>query len=98
MNGVLGMMIFDQSWWLFIPSLLLGIYAQMRLSSTYKKYVNEPVQSGVSGAEAARQILNEAGLFNVQFNEGTTATDPRHTLLEFHALIFKVWLNKKNRP
>ncbi len=76
MNGVLGMMIFDQSWWLFIPGLLLGIYAQMRLSSTYKKYVNEPVQSGVSGAEAARQILNETGLFNVQFYEGTTATDP----------------------
>ncbi len=98
MNGVLGMMIFDQSWWLFIPGLLLAIYAQMRLSSTYKKYVNEPVQSGVSGAEAARQILNKARLFNVQFNEGTTATDPRHTLLEFHALIFKVWLNKKNRP
>ena len=98
MNGVLEMIIFDQSWWLFIPGLLLGIYAQMRLSSTYKKYVNEPVQSGVSGAEAARQILNEAGLFNVQFNEGTTATDPRHTLLEFHALIFKFWLNKKNRP
>ncbi|MCX6883239.1 MAG: zinc metallopeptidase [Verrucomicrobia bacterium] len=98
MNGVLGMMIFDQSWWLFIPGLLLGIYAQMRLSSTYKKYVNEPVQSGVSGAEAARQILNKAGLFNVQFNEGTTATDPRHTLLEFHALIFKVWLNKRSRP
>ncbi len=65
MNGVLEMIIFDQSWWLFIPGPLLAIYAQMRLSSTYKKYVNEPVQSGVSGAEAARQILNKAGLFNV---------------------------------
>ncbi len=69
MNAVLGLMIFDQWWWLFIPGLLLGVYAQMRLSSSYKKYINEPVLSGVSGAEAARQILNETGLFNVQVYE-----------------------------
>jgi hypothetical protein len=51
--------------WLMIPGLLLGLYAQIRLSSTYGRYVRAPVESGFSGAEAAREILDEAGLTQV---------------------------------
>ena len=58
----LGLLIMDQYWWLFIPGLLLGIYAQMRLSSTYNRFIREGVASGLSGAEAAREILDRAGL------------------------------------
>jgi len=55
-------MIFDQWWWLMIPGLLLGIYAQIKLSSTYSKYVRIPNERGLTGAEAAREILDAAGL------------------------------------
>ena len=36
------MLIFDKWWWFFIPGLLLGLYAQMRLSSTYGRYSRVP--------------------------------------------------------
>ena len=51
--------------WLMIPGLLLGLYAQMKLSSTYGRYLNEPAGSGLSGAQAAREILDDAGLHDV---------------------------------
>jgi uncharacterized protein len=63
-------MIFDHSYWLFaIPGLLLGIYAQIKLSSTYGKYSRVGTMSGLSGAEAAREILDRAGLRNVPVNQ-----------------------------
>src|SRR5262249_43927897 len=61
---------FDPLWWVFaIPGLLLGLYAQMKLSSTYGKYMRVGVESGLSGAEAARQILDRAGLNDVAIQE-----------------------------
>jgi len=51
--------------WLMIPGLLLGLYAQFRLTSTYKRYVRQPLESGVTGAQAARVILDRAGLQDV---------------------------------
>jgi len=55
--------------WLMIPGLILGIYAQIKLSSTYNKYVNIPTESGLTGAQAAREILDQAGLPNVPIEE-----------------------------
>ena len=52
-----------------IPGLILGIYAQIRLSAAYNKYINVGVQSGMSGAEASREILNQAGLADVGVEE-----------------------------
>src|SRR2546423_4771995 len=51
--------------WLIIPGALLGFYAQMKLSSAYNKYLNVGLRSNLSGAEAAREILDSAGLQDV---------------------------------
>jgi Zn-dependent membrane protease YugP len=56
-------------WWLAIPGLLLGIYAQIKLSSTYNRYSEVPARSGLTGAEAAREILDHAGLSNMPVEE-----------------------------
>jgi Zn-dependent membrane protease YugP len=32
-----------------LPGILLGLYAQMKLSSTYRRYIRVPVASGLSG-------------------------------------------------
>jgi Zn-dependent membrane protease YugP len=56
-------------WWLMIPGLILGIYAQIKLSSAYGKYVRVPTRSGLTGAQAAREILDHAGLSNVPVEE-----------------------------
>lgn len=63
MTGVCGYIMMDGTNWLFLlPGFLLGIYAQMRLTSTYGRYVKVGLASGMSGAEAARTILDRAGL------------------------------------
>lgn len=65
-------MIFDSNgyWLLFaIPGLILGLYAQFKLTSTYGHFSRVPVNSGLSGAEAAREVLDSAGLHNVPVNE-----------------------------
>jgi hypothetical protein len=57
-------------YWVFlIPGLLLGIWAQLKLSHAYGKYSQVPVDSGMTGAEAAREILDRAGLNNVPVEE-----------------------------
>ena len=62
-------MIIDSTYFLFlIPGLLLGIYAQMRLSSTYNRYIRVASANGLSGAEAARAILDRAGLTQMPVN------------------------------
>ena len=54
-------MFFIDYWWLMIPGLILGIYAQIKLSSTYNKYTEVPTESNLTGAQAAREILDQAG-------------------------------------
>lgn len=52
-----------------IPGLLLGIWAQIKLSHAYGKYSKVAVESGMTGAQAAREILDRAGLNNVPVAE-----------------------------
>ena len=62
--------LFDPVYWLFaIPGLLLGIWAQIKLSHAYGKYSQVAVESGMTGAEAAREILDQSGLTNVPVEE-----------------------------
>ncbi len=60
----------DPVWFLFaIPGLLIGIWAQMKLHHAYGKYSQVPVESGMTGAEAAREILDQAGLRDMPVEE-----------------------------
>jgi Zn-dependent membrane protease YugP len=64
------MFFFDPLWLVFaVPGLLLGIWAQIKLSHAYGKYSKVPVESGMTGAEAARRILNNAGLNDMPVEE-----------------------------
>lgn len=49
--------------------LVLGIYAQMRVSSAFGKYKKVAATSGVTGAQAAREILNAAKIHDVEVRE-----------------------------
>jgi uncharacterized protein len=69
MTGLLGVMVFDTTYMMFLlPGALLGMYAQIRLSSTYNKYIRMGLATGVTGAEAARAILDRAGLSGMPVN------------------------------
>ncbi len=55
----------------FAIILLLPIYAQMKVKSTYKKYSKVRSTSGMTGAEVARRILDENGLYDVKVVESS---------------------------
>jgi uncharacterized protein len=61
---------FDSTYLLFaIPGLILGLYAQFKLMGTYSRYVRVPTARGMTGAQAARAVLDSAGLYDVPVNE-----------------------------
>ena len=63
-------MIFDPLYLIIIlPGVLIGLWAQIKLSHAYGKYSQVPVESGLTGAEAARRILDEAGLHDMPVAE-----------------------------
>lgn len=49
--------------------LALGLWAQFRVSSAFKTYKEIPAASGVTGADAARRILADAGIHDVRVEE-----------------------------
>ena len=65
------MMFWDGKYFLcvMLPGLIIGMWAQWKLHSAYGKYSQVPVESGLTGAEAARRILNEAGLVDMPVEE-----------------------------
>ncbi len=55
-------------WWSFIlliPALVLGIYAQARVSSAFNRYSQVASRRGLTGAQGARLVLDSAGLSDV---------------------------------
>ncbi|MBN2557163.1 MAG: zinc metallopeptidase [Clostridia bacterium] len=51
--------------WLMIPALLLSLYAQAKVGSTFRKYSKVRTESGITGAMTARRMLDEGGLNDV---------------------------------
>jgi len=66
---MLAVLIFDRWWWFFLPGVVLGLYAQFKLTATYNRYLQVPTESGLSGEEAAREVLDAAGLSDVPVEE-----------------------------
>ncbi|RFU68481.1 Zn-dependent protease [Peribacillus saganii] len=53
----------------FAIIILVPLYAQMKVKSAYKRYSKVPSSSRMSGAQVARQILDQNGLYNVTVEE-----------------------------
>ena len=53
--------------WLFYIGLplLLGIWAQMRVKGAFQRYSQVRASSGLTGAEAAREIMDAANIHDV---------------------------------
>ncbi len=87
------MLIFDQYWWFIIPGILLGLYAQFRLKSAYGHYSQVPTNNGMSGAEAAREVLDSSGLHAVEVHEVgghlTDHYDPTKRALFLSSEVFR---------
>jgi hypothetical protein len=52
-----------------IPALILSLWAQWRVKSTFAKFQNVGVRSGMTGAEAAAAILRASNMPNLRIEE-----------------------------
>jgi Zn-dependent membrane protease YugP len=71
-------MLFDPMYFLFIaPAFIFSLWASWRTKANFKTYSKVAVSSGMSGAEAARRLLDGAGINDVQIGRA-------HGLLSDH--------------
>ena len=67
-----------------LPALLLALYAQWRVSTTYRKYLRVPNSGGMTGLQVAQQIVRSTGLsLRIEGIPGelTDHYDPRNNVL-----------------
>ena len=61
-----GFYYFDYSYFLFmLPALILSLYAQIKVNSTFAKYSKIKNSNGLTGSEAAYKVLTQNGVTNV---------------------------------
>lgn len=87
------MWFFDPVYLLFaIPPLLLGLWAQFRVQSAFRQYSKVRTANGMTGAQAARAILDANGLHNVAVERvgGTLSDhyDPGHKVLRLSESVY----------
>ena len=84
---------FDSTMIVLIPDIILAMYAQSKVKSTYEKYVRIASQKGYTGAEAARAILDRNGLTDVRIEHirGTLSDhyDPRTRVLRLSDMVYR---------
>ncbi len=85
-------MFFDPMYLLFIaPAVLLGLWAQFRIKSTYAQAGRQP--AALSGAAAARHMLDSAGLQHVGIEQVpghlSDHYDPRQKVLRLSPEVYQ---------
>lgn len=56
---------FDPTTIILIPSIILTLYAQAKVKSSFERYLRVPTRRGYTGAQIARMLLDSNGLSNV---------------------------------
>lgn len=86
------MFFYDATYILVLIGALLSMWASARVNMTYKKYAQVRSMSGLTGAEAARRILQGAGIFDVQVEHIsgnlTDHYDPRGKVLRLSDSVY----------
>jgi Zn-dependent membrane protease YugP len=86
MDTAMGLFFWNPTYWLFIaPALLLMLYAQWRVRSAYNKWGRISNTRGITGANAANEIMNQSGLYGLRIQnipgQLTDNYDPRSKTL-----------------
>ena len=59
------MFYFDPTYILVLIGVMLSLAASSKVNSTYSRYARVGARCGMTGAEAARQLLNSQGIYDV---------------------------------
>ncbi len=85
---------FDPTILIVLPALILTIWAQIKVSSSFKKYSQVSVRGGLTGARAARKILDANGLYDVKIERVsgsmTDHYDPRTNVIRLSETVHDV--------
>lgn len=57
---------YDPSLILLVPAIILALYAQARVQSTFHRYLRVRASSGLTGAAVARELLERSGIRGVR--------------------------------
>jgi Zn-dependent membrane protease YugP len=80
-------------WIMMAPVLILSLYASIKVKSTYSKYSKMASASGLTGSEAAIQILKRNGLSSVSVTETSGFLsdhyDPRKKVIRLSPDVFR---------
>ncbi|HHT47983.1 MAG TPA: zinc metallopeptidase [Firmicutes bacterium] len=56
---------FDPTYILLLPAIILAVYAQAKVQSTFQRYLRVRASSGMTGAQVARALLDKNKLYDV---------------------------------
>ena len=83
---------FDPTWVLILIGAVICLIASARVRSTFSKYSRVRSRTGMTGAEAARRLLDSQGIYGVQIArvEGnlTDHYDPRSNTLRLSSSVY----------
>ena len=84
-------MLFDSTWLIIIPGILLAMAAQAKVNNTFARYSKIEASKGYTAAAAARQMLDENGLqaVSIQTIQGsmTDNYNPRNRTLNLSQTV-----------
>ena len=90
--GGFGYYYFDWTYILVVIGLVLSLAASAKVNGTFSKYSRTWSRSGITGAEAARQILNANGIYDVTVRQVpgnlTDHFDPRSRTVNLSAAVY----------
>lgn len=77
---------------MIVPAFLLSLFAQFRVKSTYSRYSKVATSRGVTGAQAARRILDAEGITDVSIEMArgflSDHYDPRSRVLRLSEGVY----------
>jgi len=83
---------FDSTYVLVLIGVVLSLLASSKVKNTYAKYSREASLTGMTGAQAAQQILSTAGIYDVRIQHVagnlTDHYDPRNKTLNLSDTVY----------
>ncbi len=85
-------MYFDPTYYLVLIGAVICLLASARVNSTFKKYSRMRTMQGMTGAQAAEQVLRGAGIFDVRVEHVsgnlTDHYDPKNKVLRLSDSVY----------
>lgn len=84
----------DMFYWLMLAAIIFSVWASARVNSTFRQYSQERTQNGVTGYDAARQVLDANGLQDVRIERVSGSLsdhfDPRTNVIRLSDQVYGV--------